>query len=61
MATLVAKFLSRFLKDDGGATAIEYALIIAGVFLVMISAMTAFANNATDIMQTASDAIVGAH
>jgi pilus assembly protein Flp/PilA len=57
----VAKFLSRFMKDEGGATAIEYAMILAGVFLIMISAVTAFGNRVTEIMQFVSDTIVSAH
>lgn len=61
MATVVADFLSRFLKDEGGATAIEYAMILAGVFLIMISAVTAFGNRVTEIMQFVSDTIVSAH
>jgi Flp pilus assembly pilin Flp len=57
----VAKFLVRFAKAEGGATAIEYALIVAGIFLVIVSSMTLFANNATDIVNTASSTIVAAH
>lgn len=57
----MAKFLARFAKAEGGATAIEYALIVAGIFLVIVSSMTLFANNATDIVNTASSTIVAAH
>ena len=35
--------LSRFLADDRGATALEYGLIIALVFLVALGGITAFA------------------
>ena len=33
-------FVSRFLLADGGATAIEYALIAAGIALAIIGAVT---------------------
>ena len=36
--------LSRFLTDDRGATALEYGLIVALVFLVALSGITAFAS-----------------
>ena len=35
------KFMSRFLKDESGATAIEYGLIAAGIAVVIIVAVTA--------------------
>lgn len=31
--------LNRFLKDEGGATAIEYGLIAAGIALAIIAAV----------------------
>lgn len=51
------RFLSRFLQDRSGATAIEYGLIISLIFLVIISSLTAFGNNATRIFNTALNAI----
>ena len=36
--------LSRFLADERGATALEYGLIIALVFLVALAGITAFAS-----------------
>jgi len=35
------KFVSRFLKDESGATAIEYGLIAALISVVIITAVTA--------------------
>ena len=32
-------FLKRFLKDENGATAIEYALIAGGIAVVLITAV----------------------
>lgn len=38
----MSKFVSRFLKDESGATAIEYGLICALIFLAIITAIGAF-------------------
>jgi len=63
MRTSSARFLSRFLprfwRNDSGATALEYGLIISLIFLVIVSAVTAFGNKATDIFNTAFKAISG--
>jgi len=40
-----------------GATAIEYGLILALIFLVIIGAVTAFANKGTDNFNTVADAM----
>lgn len=57
-------FICRFSRDEGGATAIEYGLICALIFLAIILAVTAFAaqSNAmyTYISTTISAAIGGA-
>jgi pilus assembly protein Flp/PilA len=39
------QFISRFLKDESGATAIEYGLIAAGIAVVIIAAVTAVGSN----------------
>ena len=36
------RFIGRFGRDEGGATAIEYGLICALIFLVIITAIGAF-------------------
>ncbi len=35
----MTKFVSRFLKDESGATAIEYGLIVALIAVVIITAV----------------------
>ncbi|RTL53604.1 MAG: Flp family type IVb pilin [Bradyrhizobiaceae bacterium] len=35
----MTKLVSRFVKDESGATAIEYALIAAGIALAIIAAV----------------------
>jgi len=37
----MTKFVSQFIKDESGATAIEYGLIAALIAVVIISAVTA--------------------
>ncbi|MFN3816900.1 Flp family type IVb pilin [Brevundimonas sp.] len=54
------RFLHRFGADTRGATAIEYGLIAALVFLVIIGAVTLFGENATGVFIGAANAISGA-
>ncbi|SFS37092.1 Flp family type IVb pilin [Brevundimonas viscosa] len=51
------RFLSRLRKDERGATALEYGLIIALIFLVILSALTAFGATGSGIFNGAMDAI----
>ena len=44
----MSKFVSRFLKDESGATAIEYGLIAALIAVAAITAMGAVGDNLTD-------------
>lgn len=41
----MSKFVTRFLKDESGATAIEYGLIAALIAVVLITAVTAIGTN----------------
>ena len=43
-------YLTRFWCDERGATAIEYGLICALVFLAIITSVTAFGNKTSNIM-----------
>lgn len=43
-------FVKAFLKDDGGATAIEYGLIAALIAVVVIGALTAIGGNLNAVM-----------
>jgi pilus assembly protein Flp/PilA len=51
------RFLQRFRRDESGATAIEYGLIIALIFLVILSALTAFGGSSSGIFNTAMNAL----
>lgn len=44
----MTKFVSRFIKDESGATAIEYGLIAALIAVVIISAVTALGTTISD-------------
>ncbi len=54
------RLVRRFARDRSGATAIEYGLIISLIFLVIVGAVTAFGNHATDVFNTAAEAIASA-
>lgn len=55
--------ISRFIRDRAGATSLEYGLIIALIFLVILSALTAFGGTSSGIfnlaMNTLRDAMGG--
>lgn len=46
--------------DERGATAVEYGMILAMIFLAMIGAVSAFGANATEMWTTISETIVAA-
>jgi len=51
------KFVSRFLKNDCGATAIEYGLIAAGIAIVIIAAVQAVGSGLTSNFSSAATAV----
>jgi pilus assembly protein Flp/PilA len=51
------KFIVRLIRDERGATALEYGMICALVFLVAVGAITDFGHNATNVFNTAGAAI----
>jgi pilus assembly protein Flp/PilA len=53
MKTLVA----RFLKDQSGATAIEYGLIAAGIAVAIIAVVQAVGTNLTSTFSSVSAAL----
>lgn len=48
----MSKFVSRFLKDESGATAIEYGLIVALIAVVIIAAVSTIGNKLNTNFQT---------
>lgn len=51
------RFLRRLLEDRSGATSLEYGLIISLIFLVILTALTAFGDQSTGIFNGAMNAI----
>lgn len=50
----MSKFVTRFLKDESGATAIEYGLIIALISVVIVAAITTLGTNLTGLFTKVS-------
>ncbi|MCZ8193253.1 Flp family type IVb pilin [Brevundimonas sp.] len=48
----MTNFISRFAKNDSGATAIEYGLIAALIAVVIIAALTLIGDNLTQTLDT---------
>jgi pilus assembly protein Flp/PilA len=44
----MSKLFARFLKDEAGATAIEYGLIAAGIALAIIATVNGLGSNLND-------------
>jgi len=57
---VAARFALRFARDESGATAVEYGLIITLIFLAIIAAVTNFSTKAVNVMDTAANTIGGA-
>jgi pilus assembly protein Flp/PilA len=53
----MTKFIARFAKDESGATAIEYGLIIALIAVVIIAVMTTVGKNINAKMNTVATAL----
>lgn len=54
------RVLARLTRDDSGATAIEYGLIVALIFLAIIGGLSTFATNENTMYTHISNAISGA-
>jgi pilus assembly protein Flp/PilA len=53
----MTNFISKFVKDESGATAIEYGLIVALIAVVVITAFTTLGTNLNGKMTTAAQAL----
>ena len=51
--------LVKFLKDESGPTAVEYAVMLALIVVVCIAAITALGSNANNTFTTVSNKIGG--
>jgi pilus assembly protein Flp/PilA len=52
---LSVKRLARFLDDEKGATAIEYALLASGIFLVILTGVLLLGSQVHDLYQSVAD------
>jgi pilus assembly protein Flp/PilA len=51
--------MKRFWNDESGATAVEYALMVALIAVVIIVAVTALGQGASDTFDAAAEAVGG--
>ena len=56
----MTRLIRRFLGNESGATAIEYGLIVAMIFLVIVGAVSLFAGKATGTFDKVSAAVSAA-
>jgi pilus assembly protein Flp/PilA len=53
----MSNFVSRFLKDESGATAIEYGLIAALIAVVLVTALSALGTKLSGTFNTVATSI----
>jgi pilus assembly protein Flp/PilA len=53
----MSKFVTRFLKDESGATAIEYGLIAALIAVVLVATLQAVGGSLNSTFTTISSAL----
>ncbi len=53
----MSKFVTRFIKDESGATAIEYGLIAALIAVVIIGAVTTLGTTLSSKFSTISNSV----
>ena len=51
------RYLGRFLRDESGATAIEYGLIAAGIAVVIIVAVQTTGNNLSNTFNSVENSV----
>ena len=56
----MSKFVSRFLKDESGATAIEYGLIAALIAVVLVTVMTTLGGGLESAFNKINGTLTGA-
>jgi len=53
----MSKLISRFVRDESGATAIEYGLIAALIAVVIITVLTTIGSNLNTKFQSVADGL----
>jgi len=59
MFSSIRQSVVRFLQDESGPTAVEYAVMLALIVVVCIAAITALGSNANNTFTTVSNKIGG--
>jgi pilus assembly protein Flp/PilA len=52
--------MTRFARDESGATAVEYGLIVSLIFLVIVTSVSVFGNKTSGMFNFISNTIGGA-
>ena len=53
------RIVNDFLRDEDGATAIEYSLIVALIFLAVVASVRAFSDSTSGMYTSVSDTLSG--
>jgi len=53
----IKKFFKRFIQDEEGATAVEYAVMIVLIIVVCLAVITTLGGKVQDAFQTVSDSL----
>ena len=54
------KLLKRLFREEEGATAVEYGIMVALIAVVIIAVVTTIGTNLQDVFQSVADALGGA-
>lgn len=57
--SIAAKFIGRFIRDQRGATMVEYGLLVALVAVAVIAAVTTLGGSINAFFQSADDGLNG--
>ncbi len=56
-AAIIVTTVSRFLRDDSGATAIEYAIIASGIAVAIVAAVNGLGSGVNGLFTNVSTAL----
>jgi pilus assembly protein Flp/PilA len=55
--TMIIRLVRRFIRDDGGATAIEYAMIASGVAIAIATTIVTLGSSVQGLYQSVATAM----
>ena len=56
-SSVFGQMIKQFVRNEDGATAIEYSLIVALIFLAIVGAVKEFRNSTSEMYSEISDAV----